>query len=148
MLSNRAPVCIRAGLKVLCLSERHAVRVSLKTTCRLSTRRSWSVLGKLERSFFGKTNTSEFDWKGATSNPIFRETRNPWNLRYSPGRSSGGGAAGVASGLVPVAIGADGGGSLRIPAAFCGLVGFKPTLGRWPVWPASGAGPLSHIGLC
>jgi aspartyl-tRNA(Asn)/glutamyl-tRNA(Gln) amidotransferase subunit A len=107
------------------------------------------VVARLKKAgaiVFGKTNTSEFGWKGATSNLIFPETRNPWNLAYSPGGSSGGAAAGVASGLAPVAIGTDGGGSIRIPAAFTGLFGFKPSLGRWPVFPASGVGPLSHIG--
>lgn len=95
---------------------------------------------------FGKTNTSEFGWKGATSNPIFPETKNPWDLRYSPGGSSGGAAVGVVVGMVSVALGTDGGGSIRIPAAFTGLFGFKPSLGHWPVFPASSVGPLSHVG--
>jgi Asp-tRNA(Asn)/Glu-tRNA(Gln) amidotransferase A subunit family amidase len=95
---------------------------------------------------FGKTNTSEFGWKGTTSNLLFPETKNPWNLQYSPGGSSGGAAAGVAAGLVPMALATDGGGSVRIPASFTGLFGFKPSLGRWPVFPPSANGPLSHIG--
>ncbi len=78
----------------------------------------------------GKTNTPEYGWKGDTANPTFGATRNPWNLGRSAGGSSGGSAAALAAGLVPLATGSDGGGSIRIPAAVCGLSGFKPSLGR------------------
>lgn len=80
----------------------------------------------------GKTNTPELGWKGDTENPVFGATRNPWSLDHSPGGSSGGAAAAVASGMVPLATASDGGGSIRIPAALCGLPGFKPSLGRVP----------------
>ncbi len=80
----------------------------------------------------GKTNTPELGWKGDTINEVFGATRNPWNLAHSPGGSSGGSAAAVASGMVPMATSSDGGGSIRIPAALCGLAGFKPSLGRVP----------------
>ncbi len=83
----------------------------------------------------GKTNLPEFATEGYTSNLLFGTTGNPWSLEYSPGGSSGGSAAAVASGMVPIATATDGGGSIRIPAAFCGLVGIKPTngvVGRWP----------------
>jgi len=80
----------------------------------------------------GKTNTPEFAHKGVTDNPLFGETRNPWNLNYTPGGSSGGAAAAVAAGLGPVAIGTDEGGSIRIPSTFCGVFGFKPSYGRVP----------------
>ncbi|HMH50772.1 MAG TPA: amidase [Candidatus Acidoferrum sp.] len=83
----------------------------------------------------GKTNTSEFGHKAVTDNPMFGATRNPWNLEMTPGGSSGGAAAAVASGLGPIALGTDGGGSLRIPAAFCGVYGFKPSWGRVPQHP-------------
>lgn len=83
----------------------------------------------------GKTNTSEFGHKALTDNPLFGATRNPWDLARTPGGSSGGAAAAVASGLGPVAIGTDGGGSVRIPAAFCGVVGVKPSFGRVPQVP-------------
>jgi aspartyl-tRNA(Asn)/glutamyl-tRNA(Gln) amidotransferase subunit A len=84
----------------------------------------------------GKTNTSEFGHKAVTDNPLFGVTRNPWNLEMTPGGSSGGAAAAVASGLGPIALGTDGGGSLRIPAAFCGVYGLKPSWGRVPQHPS------------
>jgi Asp-tRNA(Asn)/Glu-tRNA(Gln) amidotransferase A subunit family amidase len=80
----------------------------------------------------GKTNTPELAHKAETDNAIFGATRNPWNLDYTPGGSSGGSAAAIAAGMVPLATGSDGGGSIRIPAAVCGLPGFKPSLGRVP----------------
>jgi Asp-tRNA(Asn)/Glu-tRNA(Gln) amidotransferase A subunit family amidase len=80
----------------------------------------------------GKTNTPELGWKAATDNPLFGTTRNPWNLDHTPGGSSGGSAAAVAAGMVPLATGSDGGGSIRIPSACCGLSGVKPSLGRVP----------------
>src|SRR5262245_58880453 len=94
----------------------------------------------------GRTNTPEFGWKGVTDNRHFGATRNPWNTNLSPGGSSGGAAAAVAAGLGPVGIGTDGGGSLRIPASFCGVVGFKGSFGRIPNWPGSAGALLRHIG--
>jgi Asp-tRNA(Asn)/Glu-tRNA(Gln) amidotransferase A subunit family amidase len=80
----------------------------------------------------GKTNTPELGWKADTDNPLFGPTLNPWNLEHTPGGSSGGSAAAVAAGMVPLATGSDGGGSIRIPSACCGLSGMKPSLGRVP----------------
>ncbi len=80
----------------------------------------------------GKTNTPEFAVEGYTANTLFGVTRNPWDLRLTPGGSSGGSVAAVAAGLVPAAIGTDGGGSIRRPAAYTGLYGLKPTIGRVP----------------
>jgi aspartyl-tRNA(Asn)/glutamyl-tRNA(Gln) amidotransferase subunit A len=80
----------------------------------------------------GKTNTPELGWKGDTDNVTFGPTRNPWSLEHSPGGSSGGSAAAIAAGMVPLATGSDGGGSIRIPASCCGLSGVKPSLGRVP----------------
>jgi Asp-tRNA(Asn)/Glu-tRNA(Gln) amidotransferase A subunit family amidase len=80
----------------------------------------------------GKTNVPEFTLEGYTKNDLFGVTRNPWNPDLTPGGSSGGAAASVAAGFVPAAIGTDGGGSIRRPACHTGLVGFKPSIGRWP----------------
>ncbi len=94
----------------------------------------------------GKTNTPTFGWIGATHNLVFGPTRNPWNLERTPGGSSGGASAAVAAGLAPLAVGTDGGGSIRIPSSFAGIFGLKPSFGRIPVYPASAAWSLSHIG--
>ena len=83
----------------------------------------------------GKTTTPEFGWKALTDGPLFGVTRSPWNLRMSPGGSSGGAAACVAAGIGPIAFGNDGGGSIRIPASYAGLYGLKPTFGRVPHHP-------------
>ncbi|RYM05134.1 amidase [Sporolactobacillus sp. THM7-7] len=80
----------------------------------------------------GKTNTPEFGHKGTTNNRLFGPTKNPWKLANGTGGSSGGSAAAVAAGLVPLAEGSDGGGSIRIPSSLCGVFGFKPTFGRIP----------------
>ncbi|KAA0230777.1 amidase [bacterium] len=80
----------------------------------------------------GKTNTPEFGYKGFTENRLFGATRNPWNSERTPGGSSGGSAAAVAAGIVPLATASDGGGSIRIPAAFSGCYGIKPSAGRIP----------------
>jgi aspartyl-tRNA(Asn)/glutamyl-tRNA(Gln) amidotransferase subunit A len=104
----------------------------------------------------GKTNTAEFGFSAnQTANALFGATRNPWDQERSPGGSSGGSAAAVAAGLAPVALGSDGGGSIRIPSSFCGLYGIKPTFGRVPLYPGcrdhrfpglSGWESLEHIG--
>lgn len=77
----------------------------------------------------GKTNVPEFTLEGYTGNPVFGITRNPWNLALTPGGSSGGAVAGVAAGIAPLALGTDGGGSIRRPSSHCGVVGLKPSIG-------------------
>lgn len=97
----------------------------------------------------GKTNTPELGWKAETENPLFGATYNPFDLARSPGGSSGGSAAAIAAGMVPLATGSDGGGSIRIPSALCALAGIKPSLGRVPSGgpSAPGWGHLSTKGV-
>ena len=95
---------------------------------------------------FGKTNTPEFGIKGTTDSFLTGITRNPWNTKMTPGGSSGGAAAAVASGMGPLAIGTDGAGSIRIPSTFCGIPGIKPSFGRVPAFPLSPMGTVAHIG--
>jgi Asp-tRNA(Asn)/Glu-tRNA(Gln) amidotransferase A subunit family amidase len=99
----------------------------------------------------GKTNTPEFGCKGFTDNRIFGTTYNPWNLKRTPGGSSGGAGAAVAAGMGPLAEGSDLAGSIRMPASLCGVVGFKPSQGRIPRYPNGNAwntmsfnGPLTR----
>ena len=94
----------------------------------------------------GKTTTPEFGWKGVTDSPLTGITRNPWKLDRTPGGSSGGASAQIAAGLGQLAIGTDGGGSIRIPAGFTGIVGLKPSFGRVPAWPLSPFGTVAHLG--
>jgi len=94
----------------------------------------------------GKTCTPEFGWKGVTDSALTGVTRNPWNLQRTPGGSSGGASAQVAAGLGQLAVGTDGGGSIRIPCAFAGISGLKPAFGRVPAWPLSPFGTVAHVG--
>lgn len=103
----------------------------------------------------GKTNAAEFGYSATGHNPLFPTTRNPWNVDLTPGGSSAGSAATVAAGVCPLAVGSDGGGSVRLPAAFTGLFGMKASMGRVPVWPGcrdpdlpgvSGWESIEHIG--
>jgi aspartyl-tRNA(Asn)/glutamyl-tRNA(Gln) amidotransferase subunit A len=98
----------------------------------------------------GKTTTTEYGWKSPGDCPLHGITRNPWNPAHTTGGSSSGAGAAGAAGFGPLHIGTDAGGSIRIPAAWCGLVGLKPTFGRVPLWPASAfvgvscAGPMTR----
>jgi aspartyl-tRNA(Asn)/glutamyl-tRNA(Gln) amidotransferase subunit A len=95
---------------------------------------------------FAQSTSSEYGHKGVTDSPLHGITRNPWNMDRTPGGSSGGAAAAVAAGLGPIAIGTDGGGSIRLPSSFTGLVGLKATFGRVPAWPPSLTGELANTG--
>jgi aspartyl-tRNA(Asn)/glutamyl-tRNA(Gln) amidotransferase subunit A len=94
----------------------------------------------------GKTCTPEFGCKGEANSPLTGITPNPWDLRKTSGGSSGGTAVAVAAGMGPISVGTDGAGSIRIPAAFCGNFGLKPSFGRVPAYPLSAFGTVSHVG--
>ncbi len=94
----------------------------------------------------GKTTTPEFGWKALGDSPLTGITRNPWDLSRTPGGSSAGAAAACAAGIGPLHLGSDGAGSIRIPCAFTGIFGLKPSFGRVPAYPLSAMGLLAHIG--
>jgi len=96
--------------------------------------------------FLGKTTSPEFGWKALGDSPLTGITRNPWNTAMTTGGSSAGGAAAVAAGLGPLHQGSDGAGSIRIPSAFCGIYGLKPSYGRVPMWPVSNNDYTTHNG--
>jgi len=94
----------------------------------------------------GKTTTPEFGWKALGDSPLTGITRNPWNTGMTSGGSSAGAAVAAAAGLGPLQQGSDGAGSIRIPSAFCGIYGLKPSYGRVPMWPVSNTDNASHTG--
>ncbi len=96
--------------------------------------------------FIGLTTSPEFGWKAITDGPAHGITRNPWDPRMASGGSSGGAAVAAACGAGVLHLGTDGGGSIRVPAAFCGIAGLKPTFGRVPAYPASSFGTVAHLG--
>jgi aspartyl-tRNA(Asn)/glutamyl-tRNA(Gln) amidotransferase subunit A len=96
--------------------------------------------------FIGKTTLPEFGHKGVTDSPLTGITRNPWNIEKTPGGSSGGAAVAAATGMAPLNLGSDAGGSIRIPASFTGVFGFKPSPGLVPSWPPSPFSSLSSAG--
>ena len=97
-------------------------------------------------TILGLTTTPEFGWKALTDGPLSGITRNPWNPAVTPGGSSGGAAAAAATGAGVFHIGTAGGGSIRVPSSFTGLVGLKPSYGRVPAYPASAFGTVAHLG--
>jgi len=96
--------------------------------------------------FLGKTTSPEFGWKGLSDSPLLGVTRNPWNPAMTTGGSSAGAGAAAAAGLGPLCHGSDGAGSIRIPSAFCGVFGHKPSYGRVPQWPVSNNDYQTHNG--
>jgi aspartyl-tRNA(Asn)/glutamyl-tRNA(Gln) amidotransferase subunit A len=94
----------------------------------------------------GMTTMPEFGWNGISWSPLYGMTRNPWNLERSASGSSSGSGAAVAAGLIPLAVGSDGAGSIRMPASFCGIVGLKPTFGRIAMYPVSVSELVTHYG--
>ena len=97
-------------------------------------------------TILGLTTTPEFGWKALTDGPLSGTTRNPWNPAATPGGSSGGAAVAAACGAGVFHLGTDGGGSIRVPSSFTGLVGLKPSYGRVPAYPASAFGTVAHLG--
>ena len=94
----------------------------------------------------GKNTTPDSGWKASSNSPLYGVTRNPWDVSRTAGGSSSGSAVAVAAGNVPITLGSDGGGSLRIPASFCGIFSMKPSLGCVPTYPLSPSEHLSHAG--
>jgi aspartyl-tRNA(Asn)/glutamyl-tRNA(Gln) amidotransferase subunit A len=94
----------------------------------------------------GKTTVSEFGWKGNSNSPLTGITHNPWKYGMNAGASSAGAAVCTAAGIGPIHQGSDGAGSVRMPAAFCGIYGLKPSYGRIPYWPQPNNGLISHVG--
>jgi len=124
----------------------HPTRAGSRTTPETPSAEDSPEAARLKEAgavILGKTTTPEFGWKGMTDGPLFGTTRNPWNLERTPGGSSGGAAAALAAGIGTLAVGTDGGGSVRIPSSYCGLFGIKPTFGRVPHHPH--AGPFSTL---
>jgi len=126
---------------------------TLRGSRTIDPRQAWDVdapatarLREAGAVLLGKTTTPEFGCKGETNSPATGITRNPWNAACTPGGSSGGTAAAIAAGLGPLSVGTDGAGSVRIPAAFCGNVGLKPSFGRVPAYPLSPFGTVAHLG--
>jgi aspartyl-tRNA(Asn)/glutamyl-tRNA(Gln) amidotransferase subunit A len=123
-------------------------RGSLATDSKPAEEDSASVARMREHGavFLGKTTTSEFGWKGVTDSPLTGVTVNPWDTTRTSGGSSGGAGVAAALGMGAMHVATDGGGSIRIPASFCGVFGFKPTFGLVPVHPHPPAGTLWHQG--
>jgi aspartyl-tRNA(Asn)/glutamyl-tRNA(Gln) amidotransferase subunit A len=105
-----------------------------------------SRLREAGATMLGKTTTPELGWKGLCDSPLTGETRNPWDPTRTPGGSSGGAAVAAITGMATLGIGSDGGGSIRMPSAFCGTLGLKATHAFVPLYPPGGSGLLSHVG--
>ena len=123
---------------------------TLRGSCTISKDQPWDedapCVARLREHgavLIGKTTTPEFGWKGVTDSPLTGITRNPWDTEMTPGGSSGGSAAAIATGMSTLAIGTDGGGSIRIPCGFTGLYGIKASFGRVPAYPMSPFGTVA-----
>src|SRR5262245_49113973 len=144
-LIDGVPVGIKDNILVAGMPARFGSRL---TSDELSTHDAPAVARLREQGaiLIGKTTMPEFGWKAVTDSPLTGVTRNPWDTRKTPGGSSGGAVAAVVLGMGNIHLGTDGGGSIRIPAAFGGSYGIKPTRARVPAWPASPLGTLAHAG--
>jgi len=133
------PLCgVPVGIKDLIMTEGLRTTFGSKLYEKFVPERDSAAVERIREAggiVVGKTNASEFGFQAVTENAVFGTTRNPWDTELTPGGSSGGLAAAVASGMVPLALGSDGGGSVRITASFCGLYGLKASFGRVPLYP-------------
>lgn len=140
---------IPATIKDIVLVEGWTVRYGSSTTDATIGHLDAPSVSRLRKAgavFVGQTTTPEFGWKALTDSPSFGITRNPWDISRTPGGSSGGAAVAAACGAGVLHLGTDGGGSIRIPAAFTGVIGHKPTYGRVAANPPSSYGTVAHIG--
>jgi len=126
---------------------------TLRGSCTVDPKGPWEedapTVARLKEDgavMIGKTTTPEFGWKACTDSQLTGVTRNPWNTNKTPGGSSGGSSAALAARLVPLALGTDGGGSIRIPASLSGITGLKPSFGRVAAYPLSPFGTVAHVG--
>ncbi len=136
-------------VKDLVLAKGWPTRRGSKTTTTDPAAEDAPAVARLRESgavLLGKTTTPEFGWKGVTDSPLTGITRNPWDESRTPGGSSGGAAVAAALGMGALHIGTDGGGSIRIPASFTGIFGFKASFGRVPAWPPSPFASVAHLG--
>lgn len=139
------PVSIKDLIDVAGLPARYG-SLTLKDNVAKTDAPSVQRLKESGAIIIGKTTTSEFGYRGYTKSLVHGNTRNPWSLDRTPGGSSGGAVASVAAGVTAIALGTDGGGSVRAPCALTGLVGIKANFGRVPIWPASATPTLAHVG--
>lgn len=140
------PVTVKDNLHVEGFPTTHGSRVTPRAPAGYSS----PAVSRVEQAgacVIGKTTLPEFATKGVGSSPLTGETRNPWDATRTTGGSSAGGAVTVAMGVAPIAIVTDGGGSTRLPASFCGVVGLKPQFGRIPYVPVSATPAMSHVGI-
>ena len=139
------PVTLKDAVTVKGWPSRYGSRATDATPQRVDSP-TVRLLRQAGAVLIGQTAIPEFGWKALTDGPLYGITRNPWNPELTPGGSSGGAAVAAATGAGVLHLGTDGGGSIRVPAAFNGVVGHKPTFGRVPAYPSSPFGTLSHIG--
>ncbi|MDS0858619.1 amidase family protein [Burkholderia pseudomultivorans] len=144
-LLDGVPVSVKDLIAVQGLPTRYGSRTSASTRA-VEDAPAVAQLRQAGALLFGKTTTSEFGNKIVTDSPLTGITRNPWDLRRSPGGSSGGSAVAVALGMGPLSLATDGGGSIRVPACWSGVVGMKPTFDRVPVGAAGSWTGLSTLG--
>lgn len=140
---------IPTTIKDLVLTRGWPCRRGSHTTSTLPTAEDAPAVANLRKAgavLLGSTTTPEFGWKAVTDNPLGQVARNPYDATRTAGGSSGGAAAAAALGMGAWHVGTDGGGSIRVPAGFCGLFGIKPTFGRVPARPLSPFGTVSHLG--